>query len=238
MKKLSVVLTMVFLLSAVLVSGMARKPGTVNLDDDQKLKLLQPEKHDLQINCAGFDGRIYFVDDFVLSGTELEEGRLCFFLNSDFVFTELTVNGNPFLLREYKKVAATDIETSMNPDAFQIMDQKCRIYELVFDPQTEIPPRADIRLKYHLIPQDSLAIFTVRDNTLQMNGSDFWYPRNPDRSENVNLLVKTSDRMVFSLNGKAVDYTMTDTYNKEYRASFFDSQDSPAAIIFLAKQLK
>jgi hypothetical protein len=235
MKKMTVILSILLLIGTFSASGMARKPGSPAGPDTLQLKLIEPVHQHIQINCAGFNGRIYFIDDFVLSKSDVAAKKVCFLLSSDLVFTELYANDLEIPLREYNRVELQDFDPDLTPVDYARIKQNCRIYELVFDETLEWPEMINVRFKYHVNNSDLLSVFRAKKTSVQMNGTDFWYPRNLNRDENISLTVKTTDTTVFSLNGNAVDYVQTQNYAKEYKLDLTDSKDKPAVIIFQKK---
>jgi hypothetical protein len=236
MRKTSLILTIILLCFGIFLSAMARKPGTPYSADSLKLKLMEPIKQDLQINCTGLDGRIYFIDDVSLNKNDILNKKLCFILSSDFIFSDITMDGKNVPLMTYKGCAPQDFYPTMEMDTYKKIQNKTRIYELVFDNVDILPENVNVRIKYHIFSRpDSLFVFKYKNNTLYMNGSYFWYPRNLNRDENLNLIVKTTDQTAFSLDGRAINYIMPQNYLKEYKLDLIDSKEKPATIIFQKK---
>jgi hypothetical protein len=235
MKKMTFIFTIILLFSAVSMFSMAKKPGVSAVQDTFKLRLLEPSQQNILIDYTDINKRIYFVVDFVLSKQDVIDHKLSFILNSDFIFSDVVANKVNVSLRAYKNVGPQAFEPSIDPEVFAKFNNKCKIYEFVPDDLLKLSDPIQIRLKYHIPNQDSLGMFQNNNGMLTMRGDIFWYPRNLNNDENVALTVKTTDLIAFSLDGKAMDYTMKQSYLKEYKHNFTDLKAAPATVIFKRK---
>jgi hypothetical protein len=235
MKKMTFILTIILLFSAITMFAMAKKPGVSAVQDTFKLRLIEPGQQNILIDYTDINKRVYFVDDFVLSKQDILDRKLCFILNSDFIFSDVIANETNVPLRAYKYVGAQAFEPAIDPEVFAKFKNKCKIYEFIVDDLLKLSDPIQIRLKYHIPNQDSLGMFQNKNGMLTMKGDLFWYPRNINVDENVALTVKTTDLIAFSLDGKAMDYVMKQSYLKEYKHSFTDSKAAPATVIFKRK---
>jgi len=234
MKKLSIVFAVILLLSVVGLCGKAKKTEVVP-QDTTSLRLFDAIGQNLQINYTYLGKRIYFIDDIKLSRADVAEKKLCFMLNVDFIITDVTVNDKTIQIRKYRNVNSKGFEPNIDPEVYKQISKNIAIYEFVLDDLTNAPEHIVIRLKYHLVDRESNKVYTNYKDKIMMSGTEFWYPRNLNKDENINLTVKTTDQIAFSLNSKAVNYTRPKKYQKEYKTNLIDPKDGPAYIIFMKK---
>ncbi|MFO7660423.1 MAG: hypothetical protein R6V77_05885 [Candidatus Cloacimonadaceae bacterium] len=234
MKKLIIVIIVILLFSLGSVWGKAVKP-TSEPQDTTSLKLFDTIGHKLQINCTNLGKRIYFIDDIVINKADVEEGKLSFMLNKDFIISDVTINNVSIPIRKFRNVNSKGFFPNIDPEQFKLLNKNISIYEFVLDDLTEAPEQIEIRLKYHLADNATNRVYRKFGNQLTLRGNEFWYPRNLNKDDNVLLTVKTTDQISFSLNAKAVEYTRPSKRLKEYRTSFIDKQKEPALIIFTKK---
>lgn len=234
MKKLKLICSLVLIFTVCFLPAEPKKPEKEKAKN-QKLKFIEPTIHNLQINCIDFDGSIYFIDNFTLSKKDVQTGKICFLLNSDFIYSEILANGKLLYLLSHTTNGPYDFEPDLGQKLYTRILATCYVYEIAFDKITDLPDTIDICFKYHLKTPRKAAMFKPQNDILQMNGMDFWYPRHPLKDTNLYLTVKTTDVMSFSLNGKAVNYSMLDKYTKEYIVNIKDAYAAPATIIFRQK---
>jgi hypothetical protein len=236
MRKITVILIVILLFLLVNSWGMAQKPRNGASLDSLRLKLIEPISQNLQINCSGFDGRIYFIDDLVLNKSDIQNKKTCFILNKDFVYTELSADKQEIPLREYNWLTRWDFSPVIDEATFTAFDKNCRFYTFAFQDVANLTDQVNIRFKYHIKEQDSLQVYKVKNDMIQMNGAYFWYPRNLNRDEHLALTVKTTDEYTFSLNGETVNYEIKQAYTKEYKTELIDLREKPSTAIFQIKR--
>jgi hypothetical protein len=235
MKKLTFLITLPLVACLALFLGMANKPDISGKPLKSQLKLIEPLSQNLQINCSDLSKGAYFIDELRLNKTDILDNKVCFFLNRDFIFTEFTLDDTKLVMKEYGQFGKNLLAPVIDSLNYFHVSRKCKLYRLDFPQPNELPETFTVKLKYHLVDENYRSFVKIRNASLIISGNSFWYPRNYLRDENLALTVKTTDRLAFSLDGKAMDYVMTQTYAKEYRHSFTDRADNPAAIIFKYK---
>ena len=234
MKRSNLVIIAILLFSVVNMWGMA-KNKVVEPQDTMLLRLFETQHQKLQINCTNLGKRIYFISDIVISKADLEAGKSCFILNSDFIITDVTINDVSIPIRKYRNVNSAGFEPKIDPELFKQFSKNVSVYEFAVDDLENAPEQVEIRLKYHIVDRESNVVYKNFKDKLVMRGLDFWYPRNLNKDETVLLTVKTTDQIAFSVNTKAVNYTRPKRFLKEYRTTFTDLKREPSMIIFMKK---
>jgi len=234
MKKVIFVLIMALLFGMTTIMGMAKKPDNLSMDSS-KLKLIEPVNQNLQINCTNINRKIYFIDDISLTKNDIQNNKVCFFLNSDFVFSEIKLGDGQLALREYKQISPKNLIPAIDSLTLLHVRSKCKLYEFVFEDVSKLPDLVNIQLKYHIKDSSALKVIKTENNVLSIGGTSFWYPRNYLRDERLSLTVKTTDKIAFSINGKAVEYEIPQSFTKVYRKELLDLKSEPAMIIFVHK---
>lgn len=235
MKKLSFLITLPLVACLALFLGMAKRPATPGMTVGSQLKLMEPLSQNLQINCSDLGKGVYFIDEVQLSRRDVLDNKVCFFLNRDIIFTEFNLGETQLVMKEYKQFRQNLLTPVIDSLNYLHAGKKCKLYQLVFTKPNELPETFPIKLKYHLLDDKYRNVLKVRNETLIMHGTSFWYPRNYLKDETLSLTIKTTDKIAFSLDGKAMDYVMTQTYAKEYKHSLNDRAENPSAIIFRYK---
>lgn len=235
MKKLSFLITLPLVAGLALFLGMAKKPDSTVLTQAPQLKLMEPVSQELQINCSDLGKGAYFIDEIRLNKNDIVDNKVCFFLNRDFIFTEFNLDEKQLVMKEYKQFRKNLLTPTIDSLNYLHVSRKCKLYQLDFPNPDALPETFSIKLKYHLVDDKYRNLLKVKSDALVIHGSSFWYPRNFLKDENLSLTIKTTDKIAFLLDGKAMQYVMTQTYAKEYRHSLNDRAESPSAIIFKYK---
>jgi len=235
-KKSDVVIILILLFSVVSIYG--KKPKTqVAIPDTVKLQLITPLNQNIQVNCVDIDRKFYFINELVLAKQDILDNKLCFLLNADLTISDVSIRNQNISLKQYRNVSVRDFASAMEPQTFENIRKKSKIYEFVINKTDNLPEQVNIRIKYHFLDKDSLFIIPSDKDWIDLKGTDFWYPRHPERDEEIALFVKSTDQNSFYLNGKIVEYSQK-RYLKEYRTSFTDLAASPAVLMFRKSGLK
>jgi len=236
MKKMYIIQTVVLLLVFISIQGKAKNPESA-IQDTLKLNLINPVSQNIQINCINLHDRIYFIDDLVLTKSDIKRKKLCFFLNKNLIVTDASTEDVCIPLMQYRNVRPWDFSPELEEDTYSIINSKCRVYEFIFDDVDSLKDMVAIKLKYRMVQRDTTQLTSDNKKSIYLKGTEFWYPRNIYRNADVSLLVKTTDQIIFSLNSKAIVYDREE-YLKEYTTAFMDDIEKPAYVIFKKSELK
>jgi hypothetical protein len=224
-----IVVTILLLIVSCLISKT--KEASYTKQDTIRFNLLPSLNHNLLINCPNLEGKIFFIDDITLRKSDVVSKRLCTILNRDIEISEVLVNGKSIPIKQYFNFKAESFDPIIRVQEFENITKQCNMFELLISNESLKSDTVNVRFKYLTVVKDSLRYFNKSDNLVEMNGSSFWYPRNMNQNESINLSVKTTDQISMYIDGKSINYSI-DKYIKVYKTELTDKIESPVSIIF------
>lgn len=228
MKK-TLVLTFILLL-VIIVSIQCKSKKTSAAQDTIRFRFIPSLQQNIVVTCPNLENKIYFIVDILVDTDNFQSKGLSILLNKDCNLTEAFINNIGISIREYYKFNADSFNPIMDIQMYNDIKDTCVMYELITDDIVK-GDEIRIKLKYNLVESDSLKHFKYIDNRIDMKGNLFWYPRNPNKNEKVNLIIKTTDKISVSHNYKSINYNLN-KYLKEYNIEFIDEADKPSSLLF------
>ncbi len=230
MKKIDLLLIIILLLSIVGLTGQAKEIDFAT-QDSLRFKLLPSLNHNLRINAANIDKSIFFIDDITLSKTDFLSKGMSTFLNVNMTVTDVLVNGIPVSVKEYTNVPAANFDPIIRLQAYIDMKGKTKLYELMFDDVESLPDTFKVNIRYYVTIVDSLQSINVSIGKVTIAGDSFWYPRNLNQDENLQMTVKTIDKIMVSKSDTDLGFTQSG-YMRAFETKFTDSLEAPVDISF------